>query len=74
MPTRLRLSLLTGLLALALPAAALAQHAHGAHEPRAKRAFAQRERFGVKEERTFTDVVDAIFRRPALACQPVQTS
>ena len=32
MPTRLHLSLLSGLLALVVPAAALAQHAHGAHE------------------------------------------
>jgi len=41
---------------------------------RANFAAPQRERFGVKEERTFTDVADATFRRPALACQPVQTS
>ena len=32
MPTRLHLSLLSGLLALVVPAAALAQYAHGAHE------------------------------------------
>ena len=32
MPTRLHLFLLSGLLALVVPAAALAQHAHGAHE------------------------------------------
>lgn len=32
MPVRLHLSLLSGFLALVVPAAALAQHAHGAHE------------------------------------------
>jgi hypothetical protein len=30
-------------------------------------AFAQRERFILKEERSFTEVVDAAFQRPALA-------
>jgi len=30
-------------------------------------AFAQRERFILKEERRFTEVVDAAFQRPALA-------
>lgn len=34
---------------------------------RANFAFAQRERFIVKEERSFTEVVDAAFQRPALA-------
>ena len=34
---------------------------------RANFAFAQRERFIVKEQRSFTEVVDAAFQRPALA-------
>lgn len=32
-------------------------------------AFAQRERFVVKKERSFTEVVDAAYLRPALAPQ-----
>ena len=36
-------------------------------EAQANFAFAQRERFIVKEERRFTEVVDAAFQRPALA-------
>lgn len=38
-------------------------------EAQANFAFAQRERFIVKEERSFTEVVDAAFQRPALALQ-----
>ena len=38
-------------------------------EARANFAFAQRERFIVKEERSFTEVVAAAFQRPALALQ-----
>lgn len=38
-------------------------------EARANFAFAQRERFIVNEERSFTEVVDAAFQRPALAPQ-----
>ncbi|MDQ2780454.1 MAG: NIPSNAP family protein [Pseudomonadota bacterium] len=33
-------------------------------------AFAQRERFILKEERRFTEVVDATFQRPALVVEP----
>ena len=36
-------------------------------EAQANFAFAERERFIVKEERRFTEVVDATFQRPALA-------
>jgi hypothetical protein len=36
-------------------------------EGRANFAFVQRERFIVKEERTFTEIVDAAFQRPAHA-------
>ncbi len=38
-------------------------------EARANFAFAQRERIIVKEERSFTEVVDATFQLPALALQ-----
>ena len=36
-------------------------------EGRANFAFAQRERFILREQRSFTEVVDATFQRPALA-------
>jgi hypothetical protein len=36
-------------------------------EGRANFAFAQRERFILKEERRFTEVVDAAFQQPALS-------
>ena len=38
-------------------------------EARANFAFAQRERFIMKEERSSTEVVDAAYQRPALAAQ-----
>ena len=38
-------------------------------EAQANFAFAQRERFIMKEERSFTEVVAAAFQRPALAAQ-----
>jgi len=38
-------------------------------EARANFAFAQHERFIHKEERRFTEIVDAAFQRPALALQ-----
>ena len=38
-------------------------------EGQANFAFAQRERFILREERSFTEVVDAAFQRPALAPQ-----
>lgn len=38
-------------------------------EARANFAFAARERFIVREERRFTEVVDAAFQRPAQACE-----
>ena len=38
-------------------------------EAQANFAFAQRERFIRKEERRFTEVVDAAFQRPALALE-----
>jgi hypothetical protein len=38
-------------------------------EGRANFAFAQRERFILREERSFTEVVDATFQRPALTLQ-----
>jgi len=38
-------------------------------EGRANFAFAQSERFILREQRTFTQVVDAAFQRPALATQ-----
>ncbi len=40
-------------------------------EARDNFAFAERERFIVREERRFTEVVDAAFQRPALAPQAV---
>ena len=42
-------------------------------EARANFAFAQRERFIVKEERSFAEVVDAAYQRPALAPQTTRT-
>jgi NIPSNAP len=43
-------------------------------EGRANFAFAQRERFILKEERSFTEVVDAAFLRPALAVEGMPCS
>ncbi len=37
-------------------------------------AFAQRERFIVKEERSFTEVVEAAYQRPALASPTTRTA
>lgn len=37
-------------------------------------AFAQRERFIVKEERSFTEVVEAAYQRPALASTTTRTA
>ena len=41
-------------------------------EAQANFAFAQRERFILKEQRSFTRVVDAAFQRPALAMRAPQ--
>ncbi len=43
-------------------------------ESRANFAFAQRERFILKEERRFTEVVDAAFQRPALPVADAATA